>query len=309
MLKVPDHQVAGHQAGEGRLGPLVDDTGRFYKPLQNNGRGSMEVAFYRSFFSDPRVPHHVRRFFPRFFGTLVVEASDGSGPQPHLVMEDLVSGLDRASVADIKIGSRTWYPHAKEDYIAKCSSKDRETTSLTLGFRVSGLRIHDGNNEAASGGFWKPSKEQVQGFRAEDVRGVLRRFVSSNPSAAADEEAEEEPDCAFAAAVYGGSGGILAQLLELKAWFEEQTIFHFYSASVLLVRGSGATGAARVKLVDFAHVFEGDGVIDHNFLGGLCSLIRFISEVLRGGSDGRPRPEKTSSAGENGGPAVALSGV
>ncbi|CAA6673852.1 unnamed protein product [Spirodela intermedia] len=300
MLKAPDHQVAGHQAREGQLGPLVDDSGRFYKPLQNNGRGSKELAFYRSFFSDPRVPHHIRRFFPRFFGTLVVEASDGSGPQSHLVMEDLVSGLDRPSVADIKIGSRTWYPHAKEDYIAKCSKKDRETTSLTLGFRVSGLQIYDEDNEAATGGFWKQSKKQVQGFTAEDVRGTLRRFASSNPSAATAATADEEPDCAFAAVVYGGSGGILAQLLELKAWFEEQTIFHFYSASVLLLRGNGATEAARVKLVDFAHVFEGDGVIDHNFLGGLCSLIRFISEVLCGGSDGRPHPEK-SSAAENGG--------
>ena len=35
-----------------------------------------------------------------------------------------------------------------------------------------------------------------------------------------------------------------------------------------------------VKLVDFAHVAEGNGVIDHNFLGGLCSLIKFISDIV-----------------------------
>ncbi|KAI5329185.1 hypothetical protein L3X38_028582 [Prunus dulcis] len=85
MLKVPDHQVAGHQAGDGKLGPLTDDSGHFYKPLQNDGH------------------------------------------------------------SDIK------------------------------------------------------------------------------------------PDCSFASTVYGGPAGILAQLLELKSWSEEQTIFHFYSCSVLMV--------------------------------------------------------------------------
>lgn len=42
----------------------------------------------------------------------------------------------------------------------------------------------------------------------------------------------------------------------------------------------GVRPNAQVKIIDFAHVTEGKGVIDHNFLGGLCSLIKFISEVL-----------------------------
>ncbi|KAH0975015.1 hypothetical protein GBA52_016914 [Prunus armeniaca] len=41
MLKVPDHQVAGRQAGDGKLGPRIDYSGHFYKPLQNDGRGPM----------------------------------------------------------------------------------------------------------------------------------------------------------------------------------------------------------------------------------------------------------------------------
>jgi len=39
-------------------------------------------------------------------------------------------------------------------------------------------------------------------------------------------------------------GGVLSQLRQLKAWF------------------------------------EGDGMIDDNFLGGLCSLIKFISDIV-----------------------------
>ncbi|KAJ0112003.1 hypothetical protein Patl1_01349 [Pistacia atlantica] len=209
MLKIPDHQVAGHQARDGKLGPLIDDSGRFYKPLQDDERGSNEAAFYTSFSSNTKIPDHIHRFFPVFYGTQLLEASDGSGLRPHLVLEDLVSKHLNPSIIDIKIGSRTWYPEASEDYIQRCLKKDAETTSLLLGFRISGI-------------------------------------------------ADIFPDCSFAPTVYGGSTGILAQLLELKAW----------------------SSGAEIKLVDFAHVVEGKGIIDHNFLGGLCSFIKFVSEIL-----------------------------
>lgn len=276
MLKVPDHQVAGHKACDGMIGPLVDDSGHYYKPLQNDERGSAEVAFYTSFSINNNIPNHIRRFFPIFHGTQLIEASDGSGLHPHLVLQDVVSSCLNPSIMDIKIGSRTWYPEASEEYIQKCFKKDRESTSLALGFRISGLQVH-GSKES---GFWKPDKKLIQNFTAKDVRLVLRKFVSSNTSA----DSGTDPDCSFASTVYGGSAGILAQLLELKEWFEDQTIFHFYSCSVLMVYdkesvSEGRSSVAEVRLVDFAHVVEGKGIIDHNFLGGLCSFIKFISEI------------------------------
>ncbi|CAL5444317.1 unnamed protein product [Camellia sinensis] len=275
MLKIPVHQVAGHQAGDRKLGPLVDDSGRFYKPLQSDDRGSNELSFYTSFSSNMKIPDHIRRFFPTFHGTQLLEASDGSGLLPHLVLQDLSMGHLNPSIMDIKIGSRTWPPQASEDYISKCLKRDRESTSVPLGFRISGFQIY----RTKETGFWKPNRQFFLSFSADDVRSALRKFVSSNGSA------DSDPDCAFASVVYGGSTGILAQLLELKAWFEDQTIFHFYSCSVLMtfekeLALEGRSSGAEIKLVDFAHVVEGRGVIDHNFLGGLCSLIKFISEIL-----------------------------
>ncbi|KAL1533251.1 inositol polyphosphate multikinase [Salvia divinorum] len=278
MLKVPDHQVAGHKAGDGRLGPLVDDSGRFYKPLQGDERGANEVSFYTSFSSNTKIPDHITRFFPKFDGTQLVEASDGSGMQPHLVLQDLTFDRVNLSIMDIKIGSRTWPPHAPEDYLQKCLKKDRATSSLPLGFRVSGARIF-GSSKV---GYREPkNKSSIQTLSADEVKLLLKNFVSSNAS----EETQMKPDCAFASPVYGGSTGILSQLLELKAWFEDQTIYHFYSCSVLMMfekelASCGKSPRAEIKLVDFAHVHEGKGVIDHNFLGGLCSFIKFISEIL-----------------------------
>ncbi|PWA59677.1 Inositol polyphosphate kinase [Artemisia annua] len=276
MLKIPDHQVAGHEAGAGKLGPLVDDSGRFYKPLQSGKRGAEEAAFYESFSSNTKVPEHIRKYFPTYYGTKVMKASTGV-EHPHIVLQDLASTRVNPSIMDIKIGSRTWGPEASDAYIAKCLERDRESTSVTLGFRLSGLQVFI-NDES---GFYKPNRDFIHKIGPDDVRVNLRKFVSSNPS----EKLDTVPDCSLSSSVYGGTNGILAQLLELKAWFEDQTIYHFNACSVLFMfeKGlvlNGASSNAEVKLIDFAHVTEGKGVIDHNFLGGLCSLIKFISDIL-----------------------------
>ncbi|KAJ0755325.1 putative inositol-polyphosphate multikinase [Helianthus annuus] len=232
MLKAPDHQVAGHEAGLGKLGPLIDDSGRFYKPLQGDNRGSEEVAFYESFSSNTHIPEHIRKFFPMYYGTKIMKASTGVD-HPHMVLQDLTSARVNPSVMDIKIGSRTWAPDASEAYIAKCLKKDRESTSIPLGFRLSGLQVYIDDESR----FYKPDRNYIRKTGPDDVRLLLRKFVSSNPSA--DMEmgtgSGPGPDCSLASSVYDGPNGILAQLLELKAWFEDQTFYHFYACSFLFV--------------------------------------------------------------------------
>ncbi|KAF0891966.1 hypothetical protein E2562_011343 [Oryza meyeriana var. granulata] len=285
-LRPPEHQVAGHRASTEKLGPLVDGAGLFYKPLQAGDRGEHELAFYTAFSAHPAVSPRVRdAFFPRFYGTrlLPTPARPGGDPYPHIVLDDLLAGLPSPCVADVKIGACTWPPRSPDPYVTKCLAKDRETTSALLGFRVSGVRVA----AAGQGGeVWRPDRSELKAMDAAGVRRVLRRYVSSCGGGG------DGLDCALAAAVYGGEGGVLAQLRELKAWFEEQTLFHFYSASILLGYDANAAsapggggGGVRVKLVDFAHVDEGEGVIDHNFLGGLCSLIKFIGDIVAEASE------------------------
>ncbi|KAL6899135.1 hypothetical protein ACP4OV_005793 [Aristida adscensionis] len=272
-LRPPEHQVAGHRASANKLGPLVDGSGLFYKPLQAGDRGEHEVTFYEALAAHPGVPSQILDcFFPRFYGTRLLPTAARPGePHPHIALEDILAGMAEPCVMDIKIGAITWPPNSPEPYVAKCLAKDRGTTSVLLGFRISGVRVA-GPEDAV----WKPERPELKALDTAGVRRVLRRYVSS--------VAGEGLDCARAAAVYGGQTGVLAQLRELKKWFEEQTLFHFYSASILLGYDASAAGAgrggSRVKLVDFAHVTEGDGVIDHNFLGGLCSLIKFISDIV-----------------------------
>lgn len=108
-LHPPEHQVAGHRASASKLGPLIDDSGLFYKPLQAGDRGEHEVAFYEAFSAHAAVPARIRdTFFPRFHGTrlLPTEAQPGE-PHPHLVLNDLHAGFEAPCVADIKISAIT----------------------------------------------------------------------------------------------------------------------------------------------------------------------------------------------------------
>jgi hypothetical protein len=57
----------------------MDDSGRFYKPLQDGARGDKEVNFYNKFWSDPNVPPSVQKFFPKFYGTIEIETPNADG--------------------------------------------------------------------------------------------------------------------------------------------------------------------------------------------------------------------------------------
>jgi len=269
-FKVADHQVAGHRFEDGRVGSLVDDSGRFYKPLQNGSRGDNEVHFYERLWADKSIPPSVQKFFPKFYGTIGIDAPDGSGPIRHAIMEDLTHGFKHPGIMDVKIGFRTWYPEAGEKYVAKCMAKDKETTSEALGIRISGMQVYDTKNET----IWRAPKKWCKFMTPEVVPEALKRFVSSNP---ADETGS---DGALAEAVYGAA---LVQLEELKAWFEKQVSYHFFSASVLLVY-EGEPKAERVvsaRLVDFAHVLYDQSAVDENFLSGLNVLIQMLSDVIK----------------------------
>lgn len=88
---------------------------------------------------------------------------------------------------------------------------------------------------------------------------------------------DKKPDYAFAPVVYGGPNGVLAQLLEPRRGLRSRRM-----RSILLQ--SGKSSGMQMKLVDFAHVSEGDGSRRWQFLGrivGLCSLLsKFLFHIL-----------------------------
>ncbi|KAH7298676.1 hypothetical protein KP509_25G053800 [Ceratopteris richardii] len=279
ILRPAAHQVAGHEAGVGKVGPLVDGAGKFYKPLQDVERGEREKKFYEDLFANNDVPSNVKLFFPSYYGTRQLQGFNGAGFIEHIVLEDITCQYQRPCVIDLKMGLRTWYPGASEKYVAKCLEKDAESTSSDLGFRVSGLQVFD----AGSGKTWKPGRLWCKMLNVDTTKILLKRFVSSNPTD------DENPDGAYASAVYGGREGIINQLYELRSWLSVQTSYHFFASSILLMydaesvaRCSPVNTCASVKLVDFAHVLTNQEAVDENYLQGLNSLIDILREITGG---------------------------
>lgn len=286
-LRPCGHQVAGHLFEAGKFGSLVDDFGCFYKPLQPGMRGVRELAFYERTFCNAQPKDRsgggledggklrdsespwdwrdvLQKFVPRFSGTIMF------GGRKMLVLEDVGAVYSKPCVIDIKIGHKTWYNTADEGYIARARAKDRATTQAMLGFKVCGWQVYKHSN----GTICRGSKSICKTLTENDVEKAFLDF--------ADNETGLGPQ-----SVFGGTFGALTQMLELKAWFEHQRHFRFYSSSILILyEGSAACPEdlnLRVCIVDFAHTFAAEGKKDCNFIEGLTSLI----ECLRSLSEDR----------------------
>ena len=86
----------------------------------------------------------------------------------------------------------------------------------------------------------------------------------------------------------------IRQINDIKKFFEKQTLYHFYSSSVIVVYEGNLQNLLnndktnqvevnkliRVKMVDFAHVIPGKNQVDENYLQGLESLISYLGLLL-----------------------------
>jgi hypothetical protein len=226
------------------------------------------------------------RVIPKFYG--VTHADE----RTLLELEDLARWYRHPCIMDIKIGYKTWYTHAEPDYIERCKRKDAATTQSLLGFKICGMQVY----RHARGGYWRASKRWCKTLPEALVDKALASFANN-------EHGLRPSD------VYGGDQGVVAQLKALESWFQVQTEFHLYSASLLLLYEGDARGAeetnVRVRLVDFAHTFalgSGGGAtkdgnsdtegeeeeqqkkrdrndIDENFLGGLRAIASRLNAV------------------------------
>ncbi|CAI5955890.1 unnamed protein product [Closterium sp. NIES-65] len=215
------------------------------------------------------------------------------------------------------MGRKTWYEGAPQKYIDKCLVKDATTTSGTLGYRVAGMQVQD----SSTGAMWRADRKWCQNLTNQQMPAVFRLFFSLTPTAdapavdaiAAAAGGAGNATTALAAAagslsaeakermrgVLSGEGGLLAQLQTLRDWFAQQTSFHFFSASILLIyeantsehegaeareegkeAGRGAAHPPSLRLVDFAHAIDAQGKVDENFLEAVDGVMAAWKAVL-----------------------------
>ena len=81
----------------------------------------------------------------------------------------------------------------------------------------------------------------------------------------------------------------LVKLKEVQELFQSQTSYHAFGSSILFCYDYenlasidwATTNPVRVRLIDFAHVFPGNGILDENYLFGVSSLVKLFDTFIQ----------------------------
>lgn len=310
-------QVAGHgtedQNSARHRGLLLHQDGFVLKPVQAPPKGDRETDFYRrvSTSSHP-TDMEIYSFMAKFYGIENVRGGMMFGEceqqqQPYLVLEDLTRGMRRPCVMDIKVGARTYGPDASP---AKRQQEDSKYlgTKKPLGFSVLGIISREGRDGATCRRWDKTFGLKLA---TDQVSDLLHNFLNWREEV--EEERGGEITARTAAAKLALARHFHARLAAMTEFFRHrQRSYHFYASSLLFVydydvvgrladhhqavigcseeeeEGSGGnssaellTDRARLKLIDFAHVFPAAaGSPDDNFLFGLENLRDIFQNFL-----------------------------
>eukprot|EP01132_Coremiostelium_polycephalum_P003682 gene3682-4587_t len=272
-LKALDTQIAGHtedDPGTQNLPRfLVSDKGFVFKPIPGN-RGQKELDFY---LNRDNLDPLLQKFIPRFTKEITVNNIRYMG------MEDLTYGYhkNRTSVADIKMGTRTYDDDATEEKKKYEMYKASKTTTVTLGFRFCGASIHDPITTVSS----KLSKEWGKNLTKDNIltEGLKKYFYL-------DKQHSPRIIKAF-----------IAKLRLLTQYFHSNHSLAFYSSSLLFVFGPidesiqpvcehiepvGDGVGITLKMIDFAHVNKLTGTqLDEGYIVGLENLTSMMEKLLQ----------------------------
>jgi len=98
----------------------------------------------------------LRRYIPKFYGTLRLEGKTEDGnletlreaPAPEegkdsIVLENLTHRFSKSNILDIKLGTRLHDDEASEEKKARMIQKAKDSTSFETGVRLTGFQVYD----------------------------------------------------------------------------------------------------------------------------------------------------------------------
>lgn len=248
---VPDHQytILANQTG--------GHVGTFTKPQPDRIQkevSEIEFVFYG------RLQHQydfMRQFAPTFFA---VHEKDG---KKYVEMADLTYGFEKPCIMDVKMGTSTAGEDATPDKLQSMLKKDMGSTTHSLGVRVTGLKVW--HQSLTPPGYVRQTKSWGRKLTAESLPSSMRCFFTDG-------------DLLHEAVVHNS----LEKLAQLHGWMSSQQRLRFFSSSLLFVYDAANPAAeVRVRMIDFAHVFEiKDNGLDAGYLTGLNNLIGILEAYL-----------------------------
>eukprot|EP01122_Echinamoeba_exundans_P011277 TRINITY_DN442_c0_g1_i2.p1 TRINITY_DN442_c0_g1~~TRINITY_DN442_c0_g1_i2.p1 ORF type:complete len:192 (+),score=21.76 TRINITY_DN442_c0_g1_i2:472-1047(+) len=177
-------------------------------------------------------------------------------------MEDITSGMQKACVMDLKMGTQTWTDDAFYLKRLQLESRDSTTTTAKLGFRITGFRVYRKDKSS----FDVRDKDSCGQVTESTAEHFLQDFFQDGSRFRVD-----------VLTFY------IRRLRELMSWFREQSRISFYSSSLLFVYDS-ETERVDLRMIDFAHVKLVENNALHRDIGyivGLENLIRIFRSIRR----------------------------
>lgn len=155
-----------------------------------------------------------------------------------IVLENVVAGFQHPNILDVKLGARLWADDAPTAKRLKLDDVSKETTSSSLGFRITGMKVWMGNEPQTSAGadvnieeikdgYKSFGKSYGRAFKADNVRDAFVTYLGGREPAADQSHLKRK------------RGKLLARRLlrelESMQFALEHEESRMYSASILMV--------------------------------------------------------------------------
>lgn len=272
---VPLKQVAGHGSIDAKQAILTGKNGCILKPIQAPPRGLREKKFYDDIYSsDKETDHQFKPFLPKYFGSCKKKSGTGELAE-FLMIENLSQGYSKPCIMDVKVGAKTYGPDASKEKIAK-QDASYSGTKKPFGFSVLGMSLYAGEDKET---FKILSKDYGKSLNETNIHDFLVNYLDSESNLVAAKAV-----CSI----------FLEKLIPLLELFRVQSTYHLYGSSLLFVYNAEmvprfAAGeidhkqlseSVRVTMIDFAHVWDGEGKLDDNYLTGLNNIVNILEEFI-----------------------------
>ncbi|KAL9644697.1 hypothetical protein ABK040_012351 [Willaertia magna] len=219
-----------------------------------------------------------------------------------LVLEDITAEFNNPNIMDIKMGQRTYGEDATPEKILEEESKFKYQREF--GFRVSGAKVFDNktNSYITFGRNWGRTMNPdniLDCFELfffpntistlNDNTTVINKNLTEGQEEKEEINEENRPKDEDEEKIITRKNGlkalevILKELKKVSVIFsEKQSYFKFYSSSLLFVLDP-SSGKAKLKMIDFSHVFEmkeeESERIDNGYLHGVNYLINLFTKL------------------------------
>lgn len=228
-------------------------------------------------------------FIPKFYG-IKENPLDCS---KMIILENLLDNCENPNIMDCKLGRITW---AKEDSEKKKEKRkliNKYSTTDILGFRLTGILVRDKNGNILK----KEIKRAIESkIKSEDqIIKYFQMFISSNVDIDKNynddiilnntnnnsdiRNAHEKSNSCNSEYFFNKNivEEIKNQIQNILNFFRSQYEKTFISSSLVFVLGKNNT--LKVKLIDFAHVYDSEEKLDGNVIEGLENILKIWSAI------------------------------